>query len=163
MEEKTTVQDERVMAALAHAAVILPMWGMLVSVIIWATQKDESERVRFQALQGLVYQFLPLLGFGIFFLCFTLSTVLSVFSSMLLPMSFVFLEGMGEQAGVFAFLISLVSSLFGFGMPFVVFALALLVWFAYLIYAIYGAIRNLQGEPFRYVVIGPWLERQLNR
>jgi len=48
--------DERVTAALAHAATLLPMMGALASIVIWATQKDRSRYVAFQALQAAVYQ-----------------------------------------------------------------------------------------------------------
>jgi len=44
-EEASTIrptQDERVTAALAHAATLLPMMGALASIVIWATQKDRS-------------------------------------------------------------------------------------------------------------------------
>jgi uncharacterized Tic20 family protein len=39
--------DERIMAALSH------LFGPLVSLIVWATQKDKSAFVRFQSLQAL--------------------------------------------------------------------------------------------------------------
>ena len=39
--------EERLMAALSH------FFGMLVALVIWITQKDKSNFVRFQALQAV--------------------------------------------------------------------------------------------------------------
>lgn len=39
--------------------------------------------------------------------------------------------------------------------------LGLAVWAAYLAYGLYGAVANLRGKDFRYVIIGPRLERYL--
>ncbi len=41
--------DDRVMAALAH------FFGLFGALIIWATQKDKSRFVKFQALQSLAF------------------------------------------------------------------------------------------------------------
>ncbi len=35
--------------------------------------------------------------------------------------------------------------------------------FAFILYGLYGAVRVLPGNDFRYVLIGPWLERYLNK
>jgi uncharacterized Tic20 family protein len=39
------VQDERILAALSHVSTILPMWGLIAAIVIWASQKDKSEYV----------------------------------------------------------------------------------------------------------------------
>jgi len=49
-------QDERVMAALANISVLVPFMGLIAPIAIWATQKDKSAYVRFQALQAAAYQ-----------------------------------------------------------------------------------------------------------
>jgi len=43
-------QDERIIAALAHASVLLPFWGMIAAVVIWVTQKDKSAFANFLAI-----------------------------------------------------------------------------------------------------------------
>lgn len=47
------VPDENLMAALAHAGVLITV---IVALVIWLTQKDKSKYVEFQAKQALVYQ-----------------------------------------------------------------------------------------------------------
>lgn len=48
-QDATPSSDERLMATLAHSL------GLLVDLIIWATQKDKSRFVRFQAMQAVAY------------------------------------------------------------------------------------------------------------
>jgi len=67
-------QDERIMAALAHASAILPFWGLIGAIVIWATQKEKSRFVGFQALQVIAYQIVLILfsflGFGCYMCSF---------------------------------------------------------------------------------------------
>ena len=41
--------DDRLLSALAH------LFGILVALIIWATHKDKSPSVRFQAVQAIAF------------------------------------------------------------------------------------------------------------
>jgi hypothetical protein len=43
------------------------------------------------------------------------------------------------------------------------FFLGLAVWGAYIGYGLYGAVATLQGKDFRYVILGPRLERYLEQ
>jgi uncharacterized Tic20 family protein len=53
-------EDERVMAALAHASIILNVFtgigGIIAAVIIYLARREQSAWVAFQALQAAVYQ-----------------------------------------------------------------------------------------------------------
>ena len=153
--ERTVSQDDQVMAALAHGAAILPFWGLVGAIVIWATQKDKSPFVRFQALQALVYQVLPIFGGVLFFVCYFCS-----FGGFFLTIPLAALADQGGGGGEVAAIIAAVVTT---GLPFVIFAVAALVWLAWLIYAIVGAVRVFQGHDFRYAVVGPWLERTLGR
>lgn len=149
-------QDDNIMAALPHVATILPFWGLIASVVIWATQKDKSRFVGFQALQAMIYQLMPILGVLLFSLCY-LCSFGAVF--ILTPLIAAAASEAGAQAqGPLAFLAMLPMSL-----PFCVWGVALLVFFCYIVYAFYAAARVFQGYDFRYAVIGPWLERYMQR
>jgi len=39
--------------------------------------------------------------------------------------------------------------------------LGLMAWLDYVVYGLYGAVATLQGQDFRYAIIGPLLERYL--
>ena len=155
MTEQTVSQDDHVMAALAHGAAILPFWGLIGAIVIWATQKDKSRFVRFQALQALVYQVLPILGGLIFFVCYFCS-----FGGFFLTIP---IAALAEQGGGGGEVAAVIAAIVTTGLPFIIFGVAMLVWLAWLIYAIVAAVRVFQGHDFRYVVVGPWLERILER
>ena len=150
-------QDERILAALAHASVILPFWGLIGAIVIWATQREKSRFVNFQALQGSVYQFsLILLGFvgGACYMC-------SFFGMFLvMPVGIFAMEGISDPntvEGLIAMLITFTTTLF----PFCVMGIFVLIGAAFVIYGLYGAVRVLQGDDFRYAIIGRRLERYL--
>ena len=64
-ETQTPSQDDKVVGALAHAAAILPLWGLVVPALIWSTQREKSEYIRQQSLQALAWQMLQVcLFFG---------------------------------------------------------------------------------------------------
>lgn len=48
-----SIPDDNLMAALAHAGVLITV---IVALVIWLTQKEKSKYVEFQAKQALVYQ-----------------------------------------------------------------------------------------------------------
>jgi uncharacterized Tic20 family protein len=152
-------QDERILAALAHASVILPFWGLIGAIVIWATQREKSRFVSFQALQGVVYQLsLILLGFvgGACYMC----SFLGMFLTM--PVGIFAAEGMSDPnaaEGVVAMLVTFITTLF----PFCLMGLFALIGAALVIYGLYGAVRVLQGHNFRYALIGARLDQYLNQ
>jgi uncharacterized Tic20 family protein len=146
-ETGSTTQDERVMAAVAHATVIFSAVGLIGPLIIWGTQREKSRFVAFQALQAAAYQFLLLLG-GL------LAGALYVCSFLSLPVTALLSAPFDERAALcFPFL--------GFSCTFGVLFLLMLAWMAYVGYGLFAAVSVLQGNDFRYVLLGPRLERYL--
>jgi uncharacterized Tic20 family protein len=148
-ESSLSTQDERVMAAVAHATIIFSAVGLVGPVIIWGTQREKSEFVAFQALQAAAYQFLLLLAgllAGALYMCSFLS--MPVTALLFAP----FDEGV---ALCFPFLT--------FSCTFGILFLILLACLAYVGYGLFAALSVLQGRDFRYVFLGPWLERYLQQ
>ena len=136
-------QDERIMSALAHGSIILFGMGIIAAVVIWATQKDRSRYVAFQALQALVYQ---IAGFALYSagMCCWLA---------LYFLSFIPLVAAAEQGASDPPLFFLGS------MALMVVPFALMgLW---ILGGLRGAVRTLQGRAFRYLVLGDQLERWL--
>jgi uncharacterized Tic20 family protein len=157
----TATQDDKVVAALAHAL------GPLIAIIIWATQKDKSPFVAFQSLQALVYQLTGFVGMLLGMACYGCSFV-GVFVSMFaaIPLTAVgaaATEGSSEIVQGIAALIGLLISTVTMMAPFIIFALLGLAALAFLLYGLGAAISVFQGKDFRYIVIGRWLERYLAR
>ena len=136
--------DERMLAALAHLSAILPYLGVIAPIIIYATQREKSRYVAFQSLQAVVYQVVMLLLWLLVFLCYFLVFFGALFPSMA--------RGANPNNMDAAMI-----------WPFLLICLVFVVWIAYGIYALVAAYLTFQGRDFRYVLIGDWTERMMNR
>jgi uncharacterized Tic20 family protein len=147
-EDRTVSQDERMLAALAHGGILLGLptngiGGIAAALVIWLTQRDRSTYVAFQALQALIYQVIVLLFTMMLFGCWGILWLLMVIPSAAIGIP----SGGGPPSGVWVGLALLAC-------PLTVSAILVL-------YGLWGAIQALGGKDFRYLIIGPWLERRL--
>lgn len=131
--------EERLMAFLAHAAVVVFGAGILVGVFIWLTQKEKAAYASNQGLQAAVFQTIGMIVtmalwvvWGIFY---ALTWIPFVQNPELLdgPPPPIFWIGM----------ISMVVPL-----------LVMLVWS---LYGLWGALQSFRGRDFRYAMIGKLL------
>ncbi|MGC9398564.1 MAG: DUF4870 domain-containing protein [Anaerolineae bacterium] len=141
-------QDERIMAALAHVTILLPVWGLVSPIVIWVTQRETSQRVAFQALQALVYQLLLVILWFVGMGCYVLSIFFGIGGGMLMEMETA--RGGGKIVG-----------LMGAFFPFLILGVFSLIGLAYMIYGLVGAVQVFRGRDFRYLLIGRWVERYL--
>ncbi len=137
-------QDERVMAALAHASIIIPNIGVIVPLIIWLTQRERSRVVAFQALQALVYHVVLIIGWFAFAACFVGSILVFSFTSF----------GLNTYNTGNTLLVAF---------PFLLFCLLGLLSLAFIVYGVIAAVQTLQGQDFHYALIGNWLARNTQR
>lgn len=150
-EEKSSQmspQDERVMAGISHISALIPMMGLFAPIIIWVTQKDKSEYVAFQSLQALAYQLSMIVAYFIGMGCYMFS-----FFGMFVAIPMLPQDGSPDPVSPFAFI-----PMF---LPFIVMGVLFLFGFILIAYAIIGAVQAFQGKPFRYLLIGGWVERYL--
>ena len=146
IDSLTPNQDERVMAALSHVAALLPMIGVIVPIVIWATQKEKSQYVAFQSLQAVAYQLSMIAAWFVGMGCY----MLSFFGTFLfLPLA----SATGNSENI--------NPLFGLGfmVPFLVFGLIFIGGFFFVIYGVVGTVMTFQGKPFRYMLIGKRVEK----
>jgi uncharacterized Tic20 family protein len=141
-------QDERGLAALAHGSVLVGLFtngigGIGAALVIWITQKEKSAYVAGQALQALAYQIvttvISLLGWccwGVLLMALTLPPVIAN------PDAY-------EKAPPDGLWV---------GLALIVVPLA--IWGLTVLYGLYGALRSLRGDDFKYAIIGDWLESQ---
>ncbi|TKJ29243.1 MAG: hypothetical protein CEE40_08950 [Chloroflexi bacterium B3_Chlor] len=157
-------QHDKIVAASSHAALILPLLGTVVPLVIWTIRGRKSPIVAFQALQAVVYQLISVLG-G------------SVIPAPLICIFYLVSMCNGEYPAPepsseppfiddpFLFLVTLVLLyllVVGFYLLLAAFTvLGLMAWLGYVVYGLYGAVATLQGQDFRYAIIGPRLERYL--
>jgi uncharacterized Tic20 family protein len=144
----TPTQDERIMAALAHTSAIIPMMGVIAPIVIWATQKDKSQYVVFQALQAIVYQLCMIVAMIIGNGCYMVSAFSMVFT---MPLTTSSTHSQSVSPLLFV----------AFIFPFVILGIIGVGGLTFIIYGIIAAIMVFQGKPFRYVIIGKKIERFL--
>jgi uncharacterized Tic20 family protein len=136
-------QDERLMAALAHGAILLPMTGAIVPIVIWVTQKDKSRYTAFQSLQALSFHLLLILGWFLGMGCY--------FASLLGMMGGIPFSSSPRSGSI--------ADLF-YTLPFVVVSGVACISGLFVLYGLVGAILTLQGKNFRYLLLGDLIERR---
>ncbi|MBN2501274.1 MAG: DUF4870 domain-containing protein [Anaerolineales bacterium] len=145
------IQNDKIMAALAHVSAILPFMGVIAPIVIWITQKDKSEFVAFQALQAIAYQLLMIFAWFVGMGCYMFS-----FFSIFLTIPFAGSSGEVDPTVAPFFLT-------GFFIPFIIFGAIFIGGAIFIIYGIVGAIMTFQGRNFHYIVIGKQLARYLEK
>ncbi len=163
-------QDDKIIAAVGHATIIWPVLGILAPLAIWATQRQKSQFVGFQALQAAVYQMTLIVAGLVCGICYLCAYFLMIAAVVAMPLSMLFALPAGGAPSeelppsaviplVLTFLVMIVFYLLFFGFM----VLSLAAWAAYVGYGLYGAVASLQGKDFRYMVIGHRLERYLEQ
>lgn len=148
--KQATTSNERTLAGLAHASIILGfltngLGGAIAAVLIWATQKDKSAYVAFQALQAAVYQLIGMVGMTIAWCCW-----LAFYFATWIPM----IPQMEQNPET-------VPPLFWIGLASMIVPFAVMgLW---TLYGLWGAIRVFSGVDFRYIGVGNWVARYLDR
>jgi uncharacterized Tic20 family protein len=133
--------DERLMAAVSH------LFGMVVALIVWATQREKSRFVRFQSIQALAFDGALMLVSTVVFFC--------LFAVMMLGMLGSMAAAFNDPASMDE--IGLMFMIPSFG-PFLIFACIFPFSFVILAIRMFAALSILGGRDFRYPIIGKWTE-----
>lgn len=135
--------DERLLAMLSHLSIFLG--GIILPIILWATQKDKSKYVSFHSLQAILYH----LAFAVIIIVFVF------FMVFMLIVSGIGLSGFAEsgQSGEMpVFMIIVMVVLYGG-----IFLLA----FSGVGYAIYLGVKSYQGKLIKIPVIGNYVYKKV--
>jgi uncharacterized Tic20 family protein len=147
-EEPSVSQDERVLAALAHASIVLGLFtsgvgGIVAALVIWLVQKEKSAYAAGQALQAVVYQVATFLLTMLVWCCWGIVWMLLFLPALISnPDAYQTTPPPGLWVG-------LVLMVIPFG-----------IWGLTILYALWGAVRCLGGRDFRYAIVGNWLANQ---
>lgn len=147
---KTLSADEKMMAAIGHLAVFLPVIGVIVPAIVWLTQNEKSSQLKAQSLQALVHQVLQAI---IFIVLYILSMGLYFLS--LIPMAIVGpTESLSPTLGLF--FIGLIAM-------FACFGLIVISSLYFEITGIIAFIQILRGKVnFHYLLAGRWVAARMS-
>lgn len=128
--------DDKLMSLISHLAVIIPNIGVVAPIVIWITQKDRSEFVRFNAIQAIFFQL-------VFFALIMLSVIIGFI------LMFIAIPLMGEEPTVLFWVSMGIMSLY---FP---------LWILFSVYAIVAGVKSFRGKIFRYLIIGRIIERRV--
>jgi len=138
--ESGPTQDERTLAALAHASTLLNLvtgfLGLIVAGIIWLSYRDRSRFVAFQALQSAVFQLATLVVVAILAAITAVTwTISGLLTAVLI--------------GLCLMPLALVLTL-----------IVVLVLLAAIIYQLYAALQTYHGRDFEYWWVGRFMREQ---
>jgi uncharacterized Tic20 family protein len=136
--------DERILAGIAH------LFGILVALIVWASQKEKSRFVHFQAVQAIAFDAVAILVSLILSVCLTGSMVVGMFGGLYYLGS---QSSPGDIEWLFVFQPLMMFLFFICLMPY-----SLLLWMVRLI----ATVSVIQGKDFRYPLMGKQVERFLS-
>jgi uncharacterized Tic20 family protein len=135
-----TTRDEYLMAAIAHASVVVFGPGILVGVLLWVTQKEKSAYAAGQGLQAALYQLIGMIVVAAAWMVWGIFYAITWIPLIQNAEQF-------EDAPPPIFWIGLASM--------VIPLLAMVVW---ALYGLWGAWKSLRGQDFRYAFIGRLLD-----
>ncbi len=142
--DKSYAQEDRLLAALAHAAIITGMIAPIAGLLIYITQKEKSAYAARQGLQAAIYQLLGLLVMILAWACWG-----GFYTISLIPL--IANADKYQDAPPPIFWVGLGSMI----CPFIVMA----IWG---LYGLWGTVRAWMGADFRYILIGQMVEKRLN-
>lgn len=135
--------DERLLAMLSHLSIFLG--GIILPIILWATQKEKSKFVRFHSLQAIFYH----LAFAVIIILFVFLMVLILLVS---GIGFAGFANSGNGGEMPVFMIITMVVLYG-GI--------FLIAFSGIGYAIYLAVKSYQGKLIKIPVIGNYVYKKV--
>ena len=133
-------KEEKLMALLSHLSIFIPNIGILAPIIIWVTNKEKSNFVRFNALQAIFFQ-----------LIFFILMMLFIFVGIILMLVAIpwFDLSSNAEPGILFFL----SMVFMF--------MYFPLWIIFGIYAAVASAKSFKGKIFKYAIIGRIIERKV--
>ena len=138
-------QEERLLAALAHAAIITGMIAPIAGILIYVTQKEKSAYAARQGLQAAVYQLIGLLIMILVWSCWGFFYMISLIPLMANADQY-------NDAPPPIFWVGMISMI----CPFIFMA----IWG---LYGFWGTVQAGMGREFRYAVVGQMTERWLDK
>ena len=131
--------EEKLFALLSHLSIFIG--GIILPIILWATQRDKSKFVAFHSLQAIFYQLSYIFLFIIIILVFVFLYIFFGFGAGIL-----FIGQSPDFAPVLSvfFIIALI----------IFYAAIFIIMFGFIGYAIYMGVKAHKGELIKYPIIG---------
>ena len=134
--------ENRLLAALAHGSVVAQGVGILVGILVYINQREQSPYSAFHALQATLYQLIS------FIITIILWVIWGIFYGLSMVPLIIQADSNPNAAPPLVFWLGMLSMV----IPFIYMILVGL-------YGLWGGIRTWQGKDFRYAIIGSMLEK----
>ena len=138
MQQENLTSEERLMAMLSHLSILFG--GIILPIILWATQKDKSRFIRYHALQSIFFQIAYVVLLVLLIVAFALFAIFFGLGLGILT------ANTTSDPGAFPILIVLFVVLF--------YAAIFIFAFALMGYSIYLAVKSYQGSYIKIPIIG---------
>ena len=145
----TPSSDESLMAAISH------FFGLLVALIVWATQKDKSRFVRFQSIQAIAFD----ICVSVIMLLVVGLLMIIVFGVLALGVGDIAI--LGSQANPTAEPVRTVVALLT-ALPLLIPCLIIPVVGVIFVARLVATIQTFQGKNFQYPWLGKWVDRMVS-
>ncbi len=136
-------------AGLCHSSAVVLLWGMILPLMVWSTQKERSARLRFQALQAFLFQLLAFVATIFAFLLLVAMMIAVVALANYMNSA----QGVSSNAGLYLLIAVFVMLLF--------MAVMLLALPTYHLFALIAWVRVARGQNYRYPILGKMIERRM--
>ena len=138
MQQENLTSEERLMAMLSHLSILFG--GIILPIILWATQKDKSRFIRYHALQSIFFQIAYVVLLVLLIVAFALFAIFFGLGLGILT------ANTTSDPGAFPILIVLFVVLF--------YAAIFIFAFGLMGYSIYLAVKSYQGSYIKIPIIG---------
>lgn len=138
MQQENLTSEERLMAMLSHLSLLFG--GIILPIILWATQKDKSRFIRYHALQSIFFQIAYVVLLVLLIVAFALFAIFFGLGLGILT------ANTTSDPGAFPILIILFVVLF--------YAAIFIFAFGLMGYSIYLAVKSYQGSYIKIPIIG---------
>ena len=158
--------EDYLLAAICHLAVIMPIAGIVIPASIWFAKKDRSPFLKLQSSQAMIYQALVILLSMISVVIFFFSMIVSFAGMMAGSMGTTVLplftpEGSEPAQWIKSLLVALaVIPVF---LPYILGGIFLIILTLHIVYGFIAVAVTLMGKDFRYLLIGRMVENKLER
>lgn len=138
-------------SGVCHSTAILQLWGIITPLIVWLSQKDRSIKLRFQAMQALLYQLAAIVAYIIGMVAYMGFVFLMFFGMAALGLS----EPSASTSGELPPGLEIIFFIFiGIFMLFWLFTMVATP--IYYILAAVASVLTIRGKNFKYPILG-WI------
>lgn len=156
-ETEMEAWEDNWVGGVCHSTAILQLWGMIIPLIVWFSQKDRSIKLRFQAMQAMLYQLIAMIIYmasmaaymGSFFLMFAGMAILG-FDNPSPPSNENMPPLLGITLFIFLAVIAIVILVMMVGGP------------IYILVAGIASILTVRGRDFHYPILGNLIAKRMN-